>query len=202
MVAADRWLPKLLDLLSLAHRTYPILILGMPSTFNMSIDGEDVRSIIDSNNEFIEHLSAIQYVEFLPHRRTQVASRENCVLIIHFADPTTANCCIDRHVILRGRLLPTVKYVHRPPQCYSCHQEGHLARSCRQKCPCSLCTGEHNTRDCRGTWKEGPPVRFIPLKCLRCDGPHATVDIRCPAHREAVHNHWCRIADAGPHFPV
>ena len=114
-MAADRWLPKLSDLLSLARRTYPVLVLGVPSTFDMSINGEDVRGIIDSNNEFIEHLSVVQHVEFLPHRRTQAASRENCVLIIPFADPTTANCCINRHVILRGRLLPTVKYVHRPP---------------------------------------------------------------------------------------
>ena len=81
----------------------------------MSVYSEDVRGIIDSNNKFIEHLLAIQHVEFLPHRRTQAASRENRVLIIRFTDPTTANCCIDCHVILWGRLLPTVKYVHRPP---------------------------------------------------------------------------------------
>ena len=152
----------------------------MPSTFDTSTDGEDVRGIIDSNNEFIEHLSAIQHVKFLPHRRTQAASRENCVLIIRFANPTTANCCIDCHVILQGRLLPTVKYVHCPPQCYSCYQEGHLACSCRQKPRCGLCAGEHNTQDCRGTWKEAPPGRFIPLKCPRCDRPHAAVDARCP----------------------
>ena len=202
MVAADRWLPKLSDLLSLACRTYPVLVLGVPSTFDTAIDGEDLRGIIDSNNEFIEHLSAIQHVKFLPHRRTQAASRENCALIIHFANPITVNCCINCHVILQGRLLPTAKYVHHPPQCYSCHWEGHLARSCRQKPCCSLCVGEHNTQDCRGTWKEGPPGRFIPLKCPRCDRPHAMMDVRCPARREAVHNHWCRIADTGPHFPV
>ena len=88
VVAADRWLPKLSDLLSLAHRTYPILVLGMPSTFDTSINGEDMRGIIDSNNKFIEHPSAIQHIEFLPHRRTQAASRENRALIICFADPT------------------------------------------------------------------------------------------------------------------
>ena len=87
----------------------------MPGTFDTAIDGEDLRGIIDSNNEFIEHLSAIQHVKFLPHRRTQAASRENCALIIHFANPTTVNRCIDCHVSLQGRLLPTIKYVHRPP---------------------------------------------------------------------------------------
>ena len=94
---------------------------GMPSTFNMSINGKDVADIIDSNDEFIEHPSAIQHVEFLPHKRTQVASRENHVLIIHFTNPTTTDCCIDCHIISWGRLLPTVKYVYHPPQCYSCH---------------------------------------------------------------------------------
>ena len=202
VAAADRWLPKLSDLLSLARRTYPVLVLGVPSTFNMSINGEDMRGIIDSNNEFIEHPSAIQHVEFLPHRRTQAASRENHALIICFADPTTANCCIDHHVILWGRLLPTVKYVHHPPQCYSCHQEGHLAHSCRQKPHCGLCAGEHNTRDCRGTWTEGSPCRFIPLKFPSCDRPHTVKDIHCPVRREVIHNHWCKIADTGPHFPV
>ena len=118
VAAADKWLPKLSDQLvlacSLSHRTYPILVHGMPSTFDTSINGEDVADITDSNDEFIEHPSVIQHVKFLPHKRTQAASRENRVLIIRFTDPTTANCCINCHIIFWGRLLPAVKYVHHP----------------------------------------------------------------------------------------
>ena len=202
MADTNKWLPKLSDQLLLAHRTYPVLVHSMPSTFDMSINGKDIVDIINSNDEFIKHSSAIQHVEFLPHRRAQAASRETHALIICFTDPTTANCCSDCHVILRGRLLPAVKYVHCPLQCYSCHQEGHLACSCRQKPRCSLCMEEHNMQDCRGTWKEGPPGRCIPLKCIRCDRPHAVVDVCCPMHSEAVCNHWRRIADMGPYFPA
>ena len=142
MAAAGKWLPKLSDQLVLACRTYPVLVHSMPSTFDKSINGEDVADIINSNDELIEHPSAIQHVKFLPHKRTQVATRENHALIIRFTDPTTTNCCIDCHIIFWGRLLPAVKYVHHPPQCYSCHQEGHLARSCRQKPCCSRCVVE------------------------------------------------------------
>ena len=202
MAAADKWLPKLLDQLVLAHRTYPILVHSMPSTFDTSTNGKDVADIIDSNDEFIKHPSVIQHIKFLPHKRTQVASRENCALIIHFTDPTTANCCINHHIIFWGRLLPAVKYVHHPPQCYSCHQEGHLACSCRQKPRCGLCAGEHNTWDCRGTGKEGPLGQFILLKCHRCNGPHVAEDVHCPARREVVHNPWRRITNVGTHFPA
>ena len=119
MAAADKWALKLSDQLVLAHRTYPVLVHGMPSTFDMSINGKDVADIINSNDEFIEHSSVIQHVKFLPHKRTQAASIENHVLIICFTDPTTANCCINCHIIFWGRLLPAVKYVHHPLQCYS-----------------------------------------------------------------------------------
>ena len=130
----------------------PVLVHSVPSTFDTSINGEDIAGIIDSNDEFIKHSSVIQHVEFLPHRRAQAAGREPRVLIIRFTDPTTANCCIDRHIILRGRLLPAVKYVHHPPQCYSCHQEGHLARSCRQKPRCGLSAEEAHSEAVRNHW--------------------------------------------------
>ena len=117
VAATDKWLPKLSDQLLLACRTFPVLVHNVPSTFDTSINGKDVADIIDSNDKFIKHSSVIQHVEFLPHRRAQAASRETHALIICFTDPTTANCCIDRHIILWGRLLPTVKYVHRPLQC-------------------------------------------------------------------------------------
>ena len=64
MAAADKWLPKLWDQLVLAHRTYPILVHSVPSTFDTSINSKDVADIIDSNDEFIKHPSVIQCIEF------------------------------------------------------------------------------------------------------------------------------------------
>ena len=55
MDSADLWLPKLLDQLFLAHRTHPVLVHGMPGTFDTSINSEDVAELINNNNEFIEH---------------------------------------------------------------------------------------------------------------------------------------------------
>ena len=82
MESADKWLPKLSDQLSLACKTYPVLVHSMPGTFDTSINGEDIVEIINKNEKFIEHPSVIQCVELLPHKRAQVSNRENCMLII------------------------------------------------------------------------------------------------------------------------
>ena len=130
------------------------------------------------------------------------AVKGSCSLILHFTDPAIANKCIDRHVAFGSRLLPTVKYIRHPPQCYNCQQMGHIARHCKSKMICGLCAEYHDTRQCRNTQKDIPLNQFALFKCAVCQGPHAVSDKGCPARRAAIHSHWCGVADTGPLFPA
>ena len=140
----DQWLPRLSDQLSYTHRSYPVLVHGLPSTFDMSPDSEDLKVLIGTNTDSIKHPSVVQCIEPLPGKWSSAPGRED-TMVIHFANPATANCCIDCHIALWGRLLPVVRFIWHPPHCYNCHCEGHLACSCKQDPSCGLCTEGHNT---------------------------------------------------------
>ena len=148
MDMVHRWLPRLSDRLFYACKTYPVLVDNVPCTFDTTLDSKDVEELVATNADYIKHPLAIQCIEPLPRRWGRTSCRETCALIIHFADPATANCCIDRYIAFWGRLLPGVKFMRRPPQRFKCHQEGHFACSCRWKPGCGLCAEGHDTREC------------------------------------------------------
>ena len=140
-----RWLPRLLDRLFHMRKTYPVLVDNVPCAFDTALDSKDVEELVATNADYIKHPSAVQRIEPLPRKWGQTSRRETCVLIIHFTDPATANSCIDQYIAFQGQLLPRVKFIQRPPQCFKCHQEGHFARSCRWKLRCGLCVEGHDT---------------------------------------------------------
>src|SRR6266481_7747771 len=49
---------------------------------------------------------------------------------------------------------------------------------------------EHDTRQCHNMRKYAPPDQIPPLKCVRCQGPHAATDHSCPVQRAVVCSHW------------
>ena len=90
-----KWLPKLSNQLSYMHQTYPVLVHGIPTTFNTSHDGWDVTvNLISYNSNIITQSSALQHVEFLTCMHSQMPHKTHGSLILHFTDPTVANNCI------------------------------------------------------------------------------------------------------------
>src|SRR6266481_2468686 len=65
------WLPRLSDQLTYAHRTYPVLVHGIPATFDTSHDSQDVATLLSRNMNIITHPSALQHTEFLSCAQTQ-----------------------------------------------------------------------------------------------------------------------------------
>ena len=174
-----------------------------PSTCHMIIDGWDITvNLISDNSDIITHLSALQHVEFLTRMHSQMPHKTHGSLILHFTDPTVTNNCIAQHISFSGHLLPAVKFMRHPPQCYNCYHMGHFACSCKLKPSCGICAGEHSTRDCSNSSNDCPPDQLAPPKCTVCRGPHKATDKDCPACRAAIYNHCRRLSDAGPFFQV
>ena len=55
---AHCWVPQLSDRLSITQKSYPILVHGMPTDFNLSHNGDDIHHFIAQNNHLITHPSA------------------------------------------------------------------------------------------------------------------------------------------------
>ena len=145
----SEWLPRLSGQFSYVHKTYPILVHGIPISFNMSRTSRDTADLIDSNTDTISQPLALQCMEMLVPKCCSASQSTHGSLIIHFTDLEMADNCIDWHIAFRGRLLPTLKFMPHPLQCYNCHCMGHTARYCRTKTSCGLCSEEHDTRKCR-----------------------------------------------------
>ena len=197
------WLPKLSNRLTYSVQTYPILIHGIPPDFETSHDSPDVAKFLNDNEDVITHLSSLQHTEFLTGTHDPSQHRLHHSLIAYFTDPLVANNCIRRHVAFQGHLLPTVKFICRPPQCYNCYRSGHFTCNCKLKLACGLCAGEHATWHCSSTDTIGSQLsQKAPSKCAVCGGPHAVTSNVCLVRRAAINSHWCRILDTGPVYQI
>ena len=199
------WLPKLSDWLCYTPKTYPVIVCGVPAATALVARKDLAALIVKHNPDVIARPEALKWAEFLGSGRCQAARGVQALptsIVLHFADPETVNESINRHIVICGKLLPTAQFIPPPPMCYNCQGTGHLARSCKMATRCGLCVGNHDTRLCHGAQQHAPLDQLPPLKCIECQGPHAASDSRCLACRAAVHTHRCRIADAGPHFPI
>ena len=129
----------------------------------------------------ISRWEIIPFSQGLPCKQNSASSRETGPLVIHFSDPTTANHCIDHHIALWGRLLPMARFIQHTPWCFNCYHKSHLTCSCKQKPSCGLCVEGHNTWDCRCLQEGGPSSQSVPLKCIRCKGSQAPMQLQTAA---------------------
>ena len=110
--AMDRWLPKLSDGLQYFWKTYPVLIHGVPTSFDMSCDSEDINELlIGDNMDIITHPAALQSAKFLDNTHSRMHQKAHGSLVVHFSDATIANTCINHHIALYGGLLPIANFM-------------------------------------------------------------------------------------------
>ena len=95
MQSVDGWLPKLSEQLSYTPKTYPILVHGIPASFDISLKGEDITNLIEQNTNAITHPPALQRAELLVRNSGNAPRGLHSSLILHFDDPVIANNCID-----------------------------------------------------------------------------------------------------------
>ena len=79
------------------------------------------------------------------------------------------------------RYCPTRPFILEPRHCHKCHQFGHF-QECRRAPRCSLCSGNHPTKDCIN--KQNNDVQ-VDMRCINCNGGHSANSTRCPVYRMA-----------------
>jgi hypothetical protein len=62
---ANIWLPFLSNQLYLAHKTFPVIIHGVPTTFDTSCDSDEICYLLAQNSEIIGHPANLQHTEFI-----------------------------------------------------------------------------------------------------------------------------------------
>ena len=182
---ASRWVPQLSVQLSIAKKTYPVLVHGIPTSFDPLNGSDDVHHLISQNDHLIVCPLVLQHTEFLSWTHAASQCKSWGSLIMYLTDAQITNDCIVHHIAYWSRLLLTVKFTCHPPQCYKCHRFGHLSQSCKASITCGCCAGTHATCDCRcpATTEcvEPTPCRHIQLRCAACAGLHPVSYSKCPA---------------------
>ena len=201
---AHRWVPWLSNQLTVAHKTFPVLMHGVLTSFDPSHDSNNICHLIAQNNHLITHPLILQHTEFLP-RPCAASQCKTCgSLILYLTNAKAANDCITHHIVYQGCLLPTVKFTCRPLQCYNCHLFSHFAWSCRATAACGHCAGMHATCDCQcpdATKCAMPtPCQHIHLKCVACGGPHPASHTDCPTQTAAYDRQRSQLVETGPFY--
>ena len=103
MEAINEWLPNLSDQLLYSCKTYLVIIHRIPASFDTSQDSTDVcEHLIDYNSDIFTRPSALLSAKFLDGKRGGMSQKAHRLLILHLANPMTANIWIDHHVAFDG----------------------------------------------------------------------------------------------------
>ena len=114
--AINKWLPILSDRLLYSHKTYPVIVHGIPTTFDMLRDGADVcKHLVDYNLDIFAHPSTLLSVKFLGGKCNRTSQKTRGSLILYIADPTTATHALTAASPSRVAFCPP------PNSCAACH---------------------------------------------------------------------------------
>ena len=110
--SVHKWLLKLSDGLTFVHKTYPVLIYGIPASFDTSHNSLEIHTLLGANSGIILHLSSLQQAEFLIHSPDQLHQKMHSSIVLHFTDLIAVNECIANQVSFWRQLCPTTKFIH------------------------------------------------------------------------------------------
>lgn len=70
------------------------------------------------------------------------------------------------------------QYIPPVKQCLKCLRFGHIATYCKNSEKCSICTENHNYRQCKTSSEEA--------KCINCGGNHIAISSQCPIKKQKI----------------
>src|SRR5579859_4880768 len=149
------------------QRKYGIVIHRVPKEdLNPKTDDNSkaIAKLEEKNSTRQLHIAKLDTIPKKENQRSETPARHHSI-IIFTNDPTEANECMNRGIIIKGRIYSSPER-YAPQlnitQCYNCYGFGHIAAKCRKMEACSNCgqTG-HKAAVCEN-----------PTKCLGCRDAH------------------------------
>lgn len=171
--------------------TYGVLVLYVPSNFDVSNQQRAIDGISSKNKGFIPGIE-IKSIEWLIPEWTQ--TKHYSTLLFEFARPEHANAAI-REQLLVGNKVLACEYFERNSrlrQCHRCQEYGHLETQCNNPPVCGRCSESHLTADCadQNTRRK--------LQCALCNGRHTTWEKVCPVRQAELD----RVRQARANRPI
>ena len=176
----DQATPSSQRALPLHIDTYGVLVLYVPSNFDVHNQKRAIDGIVSVNKGFIPGIS-IESVEWLIPDWTKTKNCSN--LLVEFTHPQHANAAI-RDQLLVGTKVLSCEYYERDSrlrQCFFCQQYRHQEAHCQATKPvCGRCAGRHVTSACK--------VREDTqnFHCAVCRGKHRAWDNVCRVRQEQL----------------
>ena len=159
--------------------TYGVLVLYVPSNFDVADQERAIDGIVSVNRGFIPGLE-IKSIEWLIPEWTK--TKHYGSLLVEFTRPEHANAAIREQLLVGSKVLACEYYERnsRLRQCKACQQYGHLEAQCNFAPACGRCAEGHVTADCR---KREDPKNF---RCAVCHGPHRAWDNVCNIRQDEL----------------
>ena len=163
----------------LAPTTYGVLVLYVPSNFDVANQKRAINGITSINKGFIPGLE-IKSIQWLIPEWTK--TKHYGSLLVEFTYPEHANAAIREQLLVGNKVLACEYYEKnsRLRQCKTCQQYGHLETQCTSEPACGRCAEPHVTADCR---KTEDPRNY---QCATCRGPHRAWDNVCDIRQEEL----------------
>ena len=160
--------------------TYGVLVLYVPSNFDVDNQKRAINGIISVNKGFIFGIS-FKSVEWLIPDWTKTKHYSN--LLVEFHDPHHANAAIREQLLVGNKVLSCEYYERdsRLRQCFFCQQYGHQDAQCQAAKPvCGRCAGRHVTPACKVREETQN------FHCTMCGGKHRAWDSVCRIRQEEL----------------
>ena len=160
--------------------TFGILVLYVPSNFDVNNQKRAIDGIVSVNKGFIPGIS-VKSIEWLIPEWTKTKHHSN--LLVEFDHPQHANAAIREQLLVGTKVLGCEYYERdsRLRQCFFCQQYRHFEAQCQAAKPvCGRCAGRHVTADCKA--REDAQN----FRCAICGGTHRAWDNVCRARQEEL----------------
>lgn len=76
-------------------------------------------------------------------------------------------------------------YIPPVKQCLKCLRYGHIAKFCKNSQRCSICTKDHNYKECQ--------IPTTEATCCHCQGKHVAISSQCPVKQQKVEENKNKI---------